>query len=76
MDDDDKAQSIIDQEHVAIIGRHGARQHSPISQTTICIECEDDIPEKRQLAMPGTKLCQHCQSRAENDETMIADIQL
>jgi phage/conjugal plasmid C-4 type zinc finger TraR family protein len=29
---------------------------------TECVECGDEIPEKRRLAMPGARTCVACQS--------------
>ncbi|MGI3170474.1 DksA/TraR family C4-type zinc finger protein [Pseudooceanicola sp. C21-150M6] len=30
-----------------------------------CAECEEEIPEKRRLAIPGVKLCIDCQSERD-----------
>jgi RNA polymerase-binding transcription factor DksA len=30
--------------------------------TTHCIECGDEIPEARRLALPGARTCVQCQS--------------
>ena len=38
----------------------------------ICIECGDDIPERRRLAVPGIKTCVLCQ--AELDGSRSTDL--
>ncbi|MGR3804227.1 DksA/TraR family C4-type zinc finger protein [Marinibacterium profundimaris] len=32
---------------------------------THCAECEEEIPEKRRLAIPGVKLCLDCQQERD-----------
>lgn len=34
-----------------------------------CEHCEEPIPEARRKAVPGVRLCVHCQSNAEKDQT-------
>lgn len=37
-------------------------QKRPVGDSlTHCAECEEPIPEKRRLALPGVKLCLECQ---------------
>ena len=37
-------------------------QKRPVGESlTHCAECEEPIPEKRRLALPGVKLCLDCQ---------------
>ena len=37
-------------------------QERPVGESlTHCAECEEPIPEKRRLALPGVKLCLDCQ---------------
>ena len=31
----------------------------------ICEDCEESIPEKRRLAVPGVRLCVQCQTEAD-----------
>lgn len=33
----------------------------------ICIECEDEIPERRRRAVPGVKTCVACQSERDKN---------
>ena len=41
-----------------------ARQ--PVGESlTHCAECEEEIPEKRRLAIPGVKLCIECQQERD-----------
>lgn len=41
----------------------GARARLPSGEgTTHCVECGDEIPEKRRLALPGATTCVSCQS--------------
>jgi phage/conjugal plasmid C-4 type zinc finger TraR family protein len=40
-----------------------ARAHLPTGEGgTHCLECGDDIPEARRLALPGARTCITCQS--------------
>lgn len=40
-----------------------ARNRMPTGAgTPECVECGEDIPEARRMAMPGTTTCVHCQS--------------
>ncbi len=34
-----------------------------------CVECDADIPEARRLAVPGVRLCIHCQTELDNQRT-------
>lgn len=37
-------------------------QKKPVGESlTHCAECEEPIPEKRRIALPGVKLCLDCQ---------------
>jgi phage/conjugal plasmid C-4 type zinc finger TraR family protein len=36
-----------------------------------CEHCEEPIPEARRKAVPGVRLCVHCQSNAEKDQTQF-----
>lgn len=36
---------------------------------THCIECEEPIPEARRKAIPGVRLCVHCQAELEQHQT-------
>jgi phage/conjugal plasmid C-4 type zinc finger TraR family protein len=41
----------------------GARARLPSGESAeYCEECGEDIPERRRLALPGTRTCVHCQS--------------
>lgn len=42
-------------------------RRGPVSESALtCLICEETIPEKRRLAVPGVKLCIQCQR--ERDE--------
>lgn len=41
---------------------------------THCAECEEPIPEKRRLAIPGVKLCIDCQQDRDGAYKMRAGI--
>ena len=47
--------------------RMQARQKPVGDSLTHCAECDEEIPEKRRLAVPGVKLCIDCM--AERDAT-------
>ncbi len=41
-------------------------QKRPVGQSlTHCAECEEPIPEKRRVAIPGEKLCLDCQQERD-----------
>lgn len=47
------------------LARMKARQR-PVGESLIhCAECEEEIPEKRRLAIPGVKLCIECQQERD-----------
>ncbi|WP_298932504.1 DksA/TraR family C4-type zinc finger protein [uncultured Ruegeria sp.] len=42
-------------------------QKRPVGDSlTHCAECEEPIPEKRRLALPGVKLCMDCQQERDS----------
>ena len=50
-----------------------ARQ--PVGESlTHCAECEEEIPEKRRLAIPGVKLCIECQQERDGVYKALAGI--
>ncbi|RBW61826.1 DksA/TraR family C4-type zinc finger protein [Ruegeria sp. A3M17] len=43
-------------------------QKRPVGESlTHCAECEEPIPEKRQVAIPGVKLCLYCQQERDGN---------
>lgn len=47
------------------LARMKARK-APVGESlTHCAECEEAIPEKRRLALPGVKLCIDCQQERD-----------
>ena len=41
-------------------------QKRPVGKSlTHCAECEEPIPEKRRVALPGVKLCLECQQERD-----------
>ena len=43
--------------------RANLRPHPPAADSpTTCIECGEEIPERRRQALPGTRTCVPCQS--------------
>ncbi|MHA6325791.1 DksA/TraR family C4-type zinc finger protein [Roseivivax sp. CAU 1753] len=47
------------------LARMKARR-APVGESrTHCAECDEAIPEKRRLALPGVKLCIECQSERD-----------
>ena len=65
---DDAVQEQIDASVEDAVAR--ARSNMPKGQSlSHCVECDGPIPEARQKAMPGVRLCVGCQSeqdRADN----------
>jgi len=42
-------------------------QKRPVGESlTHCAECEEPIPEKRRVALPGVKLCLECQQERDS----------
>lgn len=44
---------------------HQTRLRQQGDSRTHCLECSDEIPEKRREAMPGCQLCAECQETKE-----------
>lgn len=42
------------------LARMNARARPVGDSATHCAECEEEIPEKRRVALPGVKLCIEC----------------
>ncbi|QFT63737.1 DksA/TraR family C4-type zinc finger protein [Roseivivax sp. THAF30] len=47
------------------LARMKARRMPSGESLTHCAECEEPIPEKRRLALPGVKLCIDCQQERD-----------
>jgi phage/conjugal plasmid C-4 type zinc finger TraR family protein len=44
-------------------GVQSARARLPAGESALeCVECGDEIPEKRRLALPGVRTCVSCQT--------------
>lgn len=43
---------------------------------TVCLECGDEIPEKRRQALPGCRYCFPCQSASESAKRSVAQFRL
>lgn len=56
--------AVLDQiEDTVTDGVLSARSRLPVGEgTTHCIECGDEIPERRRQALPGARTCIACQS--------------
>ncbi|MFI4966188.1 MAG: DksA/TraR family C4-type zinc finger protein [Caulobacterales bacterium] len=51
-----------------------ARARMPAGEgTDHCVECGDEIPERRRRALPGARTCVHCQS-GRDSRIVIAGI--
>ncbi|WP_319546944.1 DksA/TraR family C4-type zinc finger protein [Ruegeria conchae] len=48
------------------LARMQAQKRSVGESLTHCAECEEPIPEKRRLALPGVKLCLDCQQERDS----------
>jgi len=47
-----------------------ARQRLPKGESSLyCVECGEDIPQKRREALPGVKYCLACQSLNEKAQS-------
>ncbi|KMK67794.1 DksA/TraR family C4-type zinc finger protein [Puniceibacterium sp. IMCC21224] len=47
------------------LARLKARRGPMGESALVCVECEEVIPEKRRLAIPGVKLCIECQQERD-----------
>ena len=47
------------------LARMKARKAPVGKSLTHCAECEETIPEKRRIAIPGVKLCIYCQQERD-----------
>ncbi|MCR9157131.1 MAG: DksA/TraR family C4-type zinc finger protein [Rhodobacteraceae bacterium] len=47
------------------LARLKARKAPVGKSLTHCVECEETIPEKRRIAIPGVKLCIDCQQERD-----------
>ncbi len=47
------------------LARLKARKAPVGKSLTHCAECEETIPEKRRIAIPGVKLCIYCQQERD-----------
>lgn len=54
------------------LARMQARKAPVGDSLTHCAECEEEIPEKRRVAIPGVKLCIECQQ--ERDQAFQARV--
>lgn len=48
------------------LARLKARRGLQGESLTHCAECEEEIPERRQIAVPGVKLCVDCASERDS----------
>ena len=63
--------AVLDQIHDTISdGVQSARARLPQGEGTAeCVDCGDDIPEKRRMALPGVLTCLACQSGRDRKVT-------
>ncbi len=65
-DDADRAQEINEQLQSDILERRIFRSFERLETRTHCIDCEEEIPLKRQIAVPGVQRCIDCQKDYEH----------
>ncbi|GAB6904551.1 conserved hypothetical protein [Desulfosarcina cetonica] len=52
-----------------------ARSRLPVGESAeFCDHCEEEIPEARRKAIPGVRLCLHCQAELEKLQTNASGI--
>lgn len=50
-----------------------ARRNVPRGESLLCCEeCGEEIPEARRTALPGVRLCIHCQEEADKKQKAAA----
>lgn len=64
MDDIDRAQGFNETFQADALGAWKRNQTTGESRSE-CLECEEEIPEKRRQAIPGCQLCIECQRALE-----------
>lgn len=69
MDEADIAKRQSDQILAATLASRRQTTAAPSAMT--CDECDEPIPEKRRIAVPGCRLCISCQRDLENYGTPI-----
>lgn len=65
MDEADQAQAYNDDFQAWCLKQQRTREPANYSGTD-CLECGDEIPEKRRQALPGCRRCIECQTLHEN----------
>lgn len=65
-DDADRAQVVNDQFQKDAIENYQRRTTNLKPSRATCCDCEEDIPLKRQIAIPGVQRCVGCQTLHEN----------
>jgi phage/conjugal plasmid C-4 type zinc finger TraR family protein len=67
--------AVLDQiEDTVTDGVLSARARLPVGEGTLaCVECGEEIPERRRLAVPGVTTCVSCQS-GRDSRVVIAGI--
>lgn len=63
----DRAQAREEEMRADAMAEHARRANgvAMLPSATTCIECGDQIPEGRRLALPGVQLCIECQGDIE-----------
>lgn len=50
-----------------------ARRNVPCGESLLyCEECGEEIPEARRQAVPGVRLCIHCQEEADKEQKAVS----
>jgi phage/conjugal plasmid C-4 type zinc finger TraR family protein len=62
VDDSQKAERLYRQEALGNMTQVG---HPGFVSLYVCIECGEDIPERRRKAIPGCRLCAACQAELD-----------
>lgn len=66
MDEADQAQRYNEDFQAYVLERQKHSREPGNYTGTTCLDCDEEIPEKRRQAMPGCRRCIECQTLHEN----------
>lgn len=65
MDELDQIQAHVEQFQSLALEQHQLHRESDNNTTTVCVDCDDEIPIERRRAKPGCRRCITCQESFE-----------
>lgn len=71
-DDADRAEQREAEIRADALAAHMRRTQTTTPSLESCEECDEGIPLQRRIAVPGVRLCIHCQTRQEHQHKGLA----